>query len=132
MNLADYKGRVDKCDRCTNSNPETPMDCRKCFSRGYVAECLKCMGKKQIQEGVAGTNNGTMWVTCPLCGGSGCFAVNKPADWDILHPEPVVEAKTPEEIALDTPPPAGDVTPLPRPAHIHNSPVGDSVSSVLA
>jgi hypothetical protein len=86
MKLSDYFGAVQKCPQCTNSNPETPMNCVRCFCRGFLAQCLRCQGKKQIEEPVAGAATGTMKSTCGICGGKGEFAVNKPQDWDRLHP----------------------------------------------
>lgn len=91
MQIKDYHGAVIKCPQCTNSNPATPMNCVRCFCRGFLATCLACMGKKQIEEPIAGAAKGTMKSTCNTCAGKGEFAVNKPADWDKLHPEEVQE-----------------------------------------
>lgn len=84
LKITDFRGKVSKCS-CTNSNPATPMSCNRCFSRGFLAECLRCMASGQIEEPVAG-GNGTMKSTCAVCGGSGHLGVPKPEDWDALHP----------------------------------------------
>ena len=89
MKISDFHGAVSKCPQCTNDNPETPMSCARCFCRGFLAQCLRCLGKKQIEEPVAGAAKGTMKSTCEICGGKGEFATNKPADWDVLHPAEV-------------------------------------------
>jgi hypothetical protein len=86
MKLSDYHGAVSRCDRCTNWDPTQPMSCSKCFCRGYVAACLACEGKGQVEEPVAGAAKGTMKSTCNTCGGKRSFPVPKPKDWDILHP----------------------------------------------
>jgi hypothetical protein len=124
MKMSDLHGAVTKCDRCSNANPETPMPCAKCFCRGFVAACLQCNGTGQIEESVVGGAKGMMLSTCPGCGGTKCFGVNKPVDWDAAHPsEPV---KTAEQVALDSPPPAGNVIPpMRRGAHV--TPVAASV-----
>lgn len=97
MKIQDYYGKISKCF-CTNSDPKTPMACARCFSRGFVAECLACQGTGQVEEPVAGAGKGTMKSTCSVCGGKKCFAVNKPADWDKLHP-PVEELQEAEVVA---------------------------------
>lgn len=94
MAISDFYGKIDKCNCCTNSKPDEPMPCNACFCRGYVAECLSCRGTGQKTEAVAG-GAGEMRVTCNACGGKAKFAVNKPADWDILHPAV-------EEVAAET------------------------------
>ena len=100
------------------------MDCRKCFSRGFVAECLQCNGTGQIEESVVGGAKGMMKSTCPGCGGTKCFGVNKPSDWDQKHPaEPVVAEA---ESGIAPPPPAGDVIPQMIPG-AHVTPVAASV-----
>lgn len=93
--ISDFYGKVSKC-HCTNSDPAKPMGCSECFSRGYVAECLHCLGKGQVEEPVAG-GNGKMFATCPSCGGRGKFGVNKPSDWDTLHPPVIEEVPAPEQ-----------------------------------
>lgn len=148
MKMSDLHGNVTRCT-CTNWNPETPTSCKWCFSRGYVAECLGCSGEGMKTESVAG-GNGTMKVTCPSCGGLGKFGVNKPADWDARHPEQAQElldaaAAVPEPTigaGVDKVYPdgktalkAGDkgwVQPPPHPTHVHNTPVGEPITSVLA
>lgn len=97
MKISDYWGKVSKC-HCTNSDPNTPMSCARCFCRGYVAECLACQGTGQIEEPVAGAMKGTMKSTCGVCGGKKVFAINKPADWDATHP-PVEEAQELQPVA---------------------------------
>ena len=92
MPISDYKGKVSKCF-CTNADPATPMPCERCFCRGYVAECLACLGKGQTDVPVAG-GSGMMKHTCLMCGGKGTFSINKPLDWDILNPS--VEEVAPE------------------------------------
>lgn len=89
MNIKDLHGKIEKC-WCTNSDPAKPMPCSRCFCRGFVAECLQCSATGQIEEVVVGGAKGTMKSTCPGCGGTKVFGVNKPADWDTLHP-PVPE-----------------------------------------
>jgi hypothetical protein len=132
MKMSDLYGAVSKCNRCSNSNPATPMPCTLCFCRGFVAECLHCSGKGMITEPVVGGANGTMSVTCPSCGGARCFAVNKPANWDELNPAepvevsvesaPVAETSSTAVYAETKDIPAGQknwVTPAPRPgAHV--------------
>lgn len=148
MTIKDLHGAVTRCT-CTNWNPETPTSCKWCFSRGYVAECLSCSGKGMKEEPVAGAS-GKMSVTCASCGGSGRYGVNKPADWDITHPEQKQEAL---DAIADAPEPqvgpgmdkvypdaesalkAGEkgwVTPPPSPGHVHNTPLGGSITSVLS
>lgn len=80
MNIKDFHGPISKCDICTN--PETPMECRKCLCRGFVASCMNCGGVGQKREKVAGASAGHMSATCSICGGCGTLPVNKPADWD--------------------------------------------------
>jgi DnaJ-class molecular chaperone len=58
------------------------MDCKACFSRGFVATCKACEGNGQITIPVAGTNSGDMKSTCDKCGGTGTFPANKPEGWD--------------------------------------------------
>jgi hypothetical protein len=102
MELKDYRGRVTRCGTCTNYDPEQPMACNRCFCRGYVAECLACAGKGAVEQPVAGGVSGMMTSTCHICAGKGIFGVNKPEDWDILHPaveEPEPEAAPVEEVA---------------------------------
>jgi len=94
LTIKDYHGAVKKC-HCSNSDPETPMTCNVCFCRGYTAECLACKGKGQTVVPVAG-GSGEMLSTCSACGGKGFYGVNKPTDWDILHP---VEVETPAPVA---------------------------------
>lgn len=100
--ISAFRGKVSLCS-CTNHDPAKPVGCNRCYSRGYLAECLGCMGTGQKEEPVAG-GNGTMKSTCPICGGSGSMGVNKPADWDALHPvavaEEVVPAAEPELAAV--------------------------------
>lgn len=143
--ISAYYGKVSRC-ACTN--PEIPEPCNKgCFCRGYVAQCLRCMGTGLFKEPVAGAS-GEMSVTCGICGGKGKFGVNKPKDWDILNPPPVpVEAAmTPQ--AADGGDVVGDAievhetaatvdpkdptwqTPHPKPMHMHNTPLGEPVASV--
>jgi hypothetical protein len=105
MKISDLHGKVEKC-WCTNSDPAKPMPCQRCFCRGYVAGCLQCNATGQIEEAVAGGAKGTMAVTCPGCGGTKVFGVNKPADWDITHPESIPQPdgdSTPVEAAADRP-----------------------------
>lgn len=73
------------------------MPCERCKCRGYVAQCLACLGKGQTEVPVAG-GSGLMKSTCSTCGGGGTFPINKPADWDIFHPA-VVEEVTAEQLA---------------------------------
>jgi hypothetical protein len=94
LTIKDYHGAVSKCAACSNADPETPMHCPQCFCRGYVAECLACKGAGQTIVPVAG-GSGEMKSTCSVCGGKGKFGVNKPADWDILHPAEVAEVEVP-------------------------------------
>jgi|SRR6185437_1846368 len=98
MKLSDYFGAVIKCPQCTNDNPATPMSCVRCFCRGFLATCLRCEGKKQIEEPIAGAAQGSMKSTCGMCGGKGEFAVSKPSDWDLLHP--AVEEEKHEAVAV--------------------------------
>jgi len=87
MKLTDFHGVVSRC-HCTN--PDVPMGCKNCFSRGFVAVCLACSGTGQTTVPVAGAAAGDMKSTCDKCGGSGTFSVRKPDNWDEEH-APVVE-----------------------------------------
>jgi hypothetical protein len=95
LTIKDFHGAVTKCGACSNADPETPMPCPICFCRGYVAQCLACKGEGQTIVPVAG-GSGEMKSTCSVCGGKGRFGVNKPQDWDILHPG---EVETPAPVA---------------------------------
>lgn len=148
MKISDLHGNVERC-WCTNWDPTRPMPCDRCFCRGYVAACLQCNATGMTTEAVAG-GAGKMQVTCPGCGGKKVFGVNKPAEWDARHPEQAQEmldaaAAVPEpEIGagVDKVYPdaktalkardAGWVQPPPHPTHVHNTPVGESITSVLA
>lgn len=143
--ISDFYGKVSRC-RCTNHDPETPMPCPDCFCRGYVAQCLRCMGSGMFKEPVAGAK-GEMQVTCGICGGKGKYGVNKPKDWDVLNPPPVpVEASTdagsvapisPDSIEVhgsaDTVNPADSTwkQPPPKTMHMHNTPIGEPVTSII-
>lgn len=148
MKISDLHGKIERC-WCTNWDKDRPMPCDRCFCRGYVAECLQCSASGMVSESVAG-GAGKMNATCPGCGGKKHFGVNKPADWDAPHPE---QAKEAESAAADVPDPvigagvdkvypdaesalkAGDkgwVTPPPSQGHVHNTPVGAPITSVLA
>jgi hypothetical protein len=127
MKISDFHGKVSTCF-CTNHLQNQPMGCDRCYCRGYVAECLGCNGTGQKTESVAG-GNGVMQTTCPACGGKKVFGVNKPADWDATHPP--VEAKSADEIALDAPPPAGSVIPMPRSTPPMSVVGGESITSVM-
>lgn len=87
--LSDFHGTVAKC-HCTNHDPEQPMDCHHCFSRGYVAECKACGGKGQTSVPVAGAQSGEMKSTCDKCGGTGHFGV-KPTPEQIAALEEKIE-----------------------------------------
>lgn len=78
MDLRQFHGVVKKCETCTN--PDLPMDCRRCFCRGYLAVCLNCSGTGQITSDVAGSASGTMRSTCDKCGGTGFFSARKPEE----------------------------------------------------
>jgi DnaJ-class molecular chaperone len=127
MKISDFHGKVSTCF-CTNHLQNQPMGCDRCYCRGYVAECLGCNGTGQKTESVAG-GNGVMQTTCPACGGKKVFGVNKPADWETTHSP--VEAKSADEIALDAPPPAGSVTPMPRSIPPMSVVGGESITSVM-
>lgn len=92
--ISDNYGVISRC-HCTN--PDLPEHCRNCMCRGFVAACLACSATGQTTEPVAGVNTGTMKATCPACGGTGKFAVKKPADWDAEHAEPVEQSKVEED-----------------------------------
>jgi hypothetical protein len=96
MKISDYHGKISQCF-CTNSDPDKPMSCPRCFCRGFVAECLACQGTGQIEEPVAGAMKGTMKSTCGICGGKKVFAVNKPDGWDEAHPAVEVAEEVPQE-----------------------------------
>jgi hypothetical protein len=105
MKIQDLHGHVEKC-WCTNADPAKPMPCARCFCRGFVAACLQCNATGQIEEAVVGGAKGTMLTTCPGCGGTKVFGVNKPADWDLLHPEAIPQPdgdSAPVEAAGDRP-----------------------------
>ena len=89
--ISQYHGPISKCPICTNADPAKPMDCKNCFSRGFVAQCLLCGGKGQVTIPVAGVEVGTMNSTCSACGGRGVFGVKRPADWE--EPVPVEDEK---------------------------------------
>ena len=150
-NISQYHGAVRKCTCGLADNPERVGEraCPQCKGRGFVAACKACDGKGQVEQDMAG-GPGKMKSTCIPCGGSGLFAVNKPADWDERHPE---QAKEAEAAAADVPDPvigagvdnvypdaesalkAGDkgwVTPPPSQGHVHNTPIGGSITSALS
>ena len=91
--ISRFHGRVTKCDCGLADNPsrDSLRVCAFCFGRAFVAECLHCDGKGQIEEKVAGSAAGTMKSTCNACGGIGKFAVNRPADWVDPVPETTVQ-----------------------------------------
>lgn len=81
-------------------NPERISEkaCRQCFARGFVAQCLNCDGKGQIEEKMAG-GPGKMKSTCLACGGVGSFGVNKPDYWDDQHPKEAPAEAAAAEVA---------------------------------
>lgn len=96
--IARYHGAVRPCS-CGAYDPKTgkvdpeksgPRACQHCKGRGFLAACLKCNGKGQYTEGMAG-GPGSMTVTCSSCGGTGSYGVNKPKDW--TDEQPVEEVK---------------------------------------
>ena len=96
MSIAKYHGEVSKCHCGIADNPEKIGEraCKQCLSRGFVAKCKGCDGKGETTQKMAG-GPGSHTATCNFCGGSGLFAVNKPADWA----EPVKE-EAKEEVAV--------------------------------
>jgi hypothetical protein len=145
MNIQDYYGRVTKC-ACTN--PDLPESCNKgCFCRGYIAECLACMGTGMVVENVAGSS-GKMQVTCAPCSGKGKFPINKPKDWDILNPPPVPVETSSDATSSMPPVPSESIevhgdgttvnpadptwkTPPAKVMHLHNTPMGEPVTSII-
>ena len=85
--MSEFYGEITKCKVCTN--PDEPMPCNECFSRGFVAKCMGCDGGGQVSAPVAGAAAGTMMSTCGACGGTGKFGVKKPENWV----EPIAETK---------------------------------------
>jgi hypothetical protein len=88
-NISAYHGDVKPCDCGLYEHPEKQVSeraCATCFGRSFVASCLGCDGKGRIEQKMAG-GPGTMTATCSLCGGRGCYGVNKPADWEETHPK---------------------------------------------
>ena len=84
MPISDFYGEVKVCPYCTNA-AGLAIDCKHCFCRGYLAECMNCDGTGQTEEPMAG-GPGKMKSTCGPCGGTGQFGVSKPASWDETHP----------------------------------------------
>lgn len=147
MKIQDLHGAIERC-WCTNWDTARPMPCDRCFCRGYVAACLQCNATGMVNEAVAGSH-GRMSVTCPGCGGKKVFGVNKPADWDARHPEQAKELEAaneevPEPVigpGMDRVYPSAESalkagganwqTPPPHPGHVHNTPVGEPITSVI-
>lgn len=77
--MSDYYGEVSVCRNCKNAEG-IAEDCKHCFSRGYLAQCMNCNGTGQFEAPMAG-GPGTMKSTCAPCGGTGHFGVNKPEGW---------------------------------------------------
>ena len=103
-NISDYHGEVSICGCGIYKNPNKPREkaCKFCFDRGFVAKCLGCDGKGQIEEKMAG-GPGKMMSTCLACGGIGSFGVNKPQYWEDEPKEVEKDAETEE--------PEGDAEP---------------------
>jgi hypothetical protein len=86
--IAKFHGAIRPCSCGAYSKETGKVDpeksgqrsCALCFGRGFLASCLRCEGKGQYSEGMAG-GPGSMTVTCSSCGGTGFYGVNKPADW---------------------------------------------------
>ena len=95
-NISTFHGEISICECGLYEHPEKQGDraCRFCWGRGFVAACTACDGKGRIEQKMAG-GPGTMSATCSMCGGVGCYGVNKPADWEETHPKEVV---VPQEI----------------------------------
>lgn len=91
MDLRTFHGTIKKCETCTN--PAQPMDCKRCFCRGYLSVCLNCSGTGQTTTKVAGTDMGNMRSTCDKCGGTGTFPANKPEE---IAAEPDLEVSSSE------------------------------------
>ena len=85
MGMEMFYGPVSRCSACRNSEG-LDQSCGLCFSRGFVAQCMRCSGSGSYTEAIAG-GPGSLKVTCAPCGGRGTFAVNKPANWVEPVPE---------------------------------------------
>ena len=66
MTLDDFRGEVKPC----TCDKTSELACTMCRGRFFVAKCLSCLGKGQIEENVAG-GPGTLKSTCNICGGTG-------------------------------------------------------------
>lgn len=99
-NISDYHGEVSICGCGIYEHPEKQGEkaCKFCFGRGFVAQCLNCDGKGQIEEKMAG-GPGKMKSTCLACGGVGSFGVNKPEYWDDQHPKEAPTEAAAAEVA---------------------------------
>jgi hypothetical protein len=86
--ISKYHGEISECSCGLYRFPEkqTERACRVCMGRGFVASCLACDGKGMLLQKMAG-GPGTHTATCSMCGGTACFGVNKPADWEETHPK---------------------------------------------
>jgi len=90
-NISQFHGEVSKCSCGLADNPtrENMRACNLCYGRGFRAKCKICDGKGQTTVAVNGGDKslGTMTSTCSPCGGTGGYAVNRPADWVDVKPE---------------------------------------------
>ena len=77
-NISTFHGEISICECGLYEHPEKQGDraCRFCWGRGFVAACTACDGKGRIEQKMAG-GPGTMSATCSMCGGVGCYGVNK-------------------------------------------------------
>ena len=93
INVAKYRGPVTKCPHCSNATLPGPLQtfCKFCFTRGYIAQCLKCDGSGMISAKDPWGSNSDQGSTCDICGGAGCLPSPKPEE----IPTPILGAQGP-------------------------------------
>lgn len=115
MHLERYRGTVRRCPHCNlSSRSKDKSDaiaadrmalgraCGTCLGRGFVADCLNCEATGMYKGSAAAFGGGDHLhaSTCNYCGGTGMFAVNRPADWKDEPPAPAEESVAPAPAAV--------------------------------
>jgi len=82
VEVAKYRGPVRPCEHCKNATLPGPLQtfCKFCFTRGYIAQCLKCDGSGTVKAVDPWGSNSLVGSTCDICGGTGTLPANKPED----------------------------------------------------
>ena len=97
INLADYKGQIQKCQYCKPEETILGRACQWCMSNGYLAVCTNCNGTgKHSGKSVWDGGRSDYTATCTPCGGKGHYPARES---EFIRQQAVMAAP----VQLDTP-----------------------------